>query len=315
MMRFPLISLFPLALLIHPGSMDGLLAGPLGREISDRRSISIVESVAIVDEYDEEGRYTEEEYATKRGLSVADVQNRFAATGVITCGRYTGSAQLTVTNETITTSAHIFGGCDPDPSRVPPKACTFTTKKGNDIQTRKISEVVENGFKCPSKPRKGEDWAVLKLQRPIERVKPYLLPSVSDFYIKPGDRVISVAATSADFERRAPKTGNKSLPKSIEDCQIGTDYYWNGTLNLFDSTCDISFGASGGSILRASERGDVLLGIHVGMNNKDKDSKNARNNDLVRGENYSAGTFYSFHVPVDGEFLKAIERAISGAAK
>ncbi|HCX16617.1 MAG: hypothetical protein CL533_18395 [Afipia sp.] len=315
MMRFPLISLSALALLMHPGSMDVPLAGPLGRDISERRSTHIFESVAIVDEYDEEGRYTENEYAIKRGLSVPDVQTRFAATGIITCGKYRGSAQLTGNNDTITTSAHMFTGardCDPG---TPPESCTFTTKKGNDTQTRRISKVVGNGFKCPGKQKTGNDWAVLKLQRPIERVEPYLLPSLSDFYIKTGDKIVSVAGMSIDFHRRHPTTGSKSFPKSIEDCQVGTVYYPLGKFSTFDTTCDFSGGASGGSILRASERGTVLLGINKGNNETLKERENARDNGIVRREKYSAGEYASYHVPVDGEFLKAIERAISGGAK
>jgi hypothetical protein len=310
---FPLSALPVLVLLIQPSSTDALLAGPLGREMSDRRSIKMIESVAIVDEGDEEGRYTEEEYATKRGLLVSDVQDRFAATGLITCGRYQGSAQLTGTNDTITTSAHIFGECDP--SRVPPKSCTFVMRKGNNTQTRRISKVVGNGFKCPGKQRAGNDWAVLKLQRPIERVKPYLLPSLSDFYIKTGDKIISVASISDDFHRRDPRTGIKSFPKSIEDCEVGTVYYPLGKFSTFDTTCDSSGGSSGGSILRASDRGTVLLGINKGNNETLKERENARDNGIVKREKYSAGEYASYHVPVDGEFLKAIERAISGTAK
>lgn len=264
---------------------------------------NMVEKVAIIEEEGEDGRRTEEEYAAENGVPVSEVQNRFAATGIIKCGKYTGTAQLTGSNDTITTVAHMFSGASECTPGVPPESCTFTTKNGNDVQTEEISELVGKGFKCPKPPRKGDDWAVLKLRNSIKGVKPYRTPSLNE-NINADDKVISIAGSSDDFQRADKRMGKMIFPKSIESCQVKQIY-----LGLFASTCDFSGGNSGGSVLRQSESGDVLLGISKGNNESKKERENALIKNIVRREKYNEGKWATYHVPVAGEFLDTIERA------
>lgn len=306
-----LSALFFLASLTQLNS-EAALAGMFLHESVEEHSRSLVNRVAIIDEEGEEGRLTEEEYALKSGLPVLQIQTRFAATGVIKCGKYTGSAQLTGANDTITTSAHMFSGAENCAPGVPAKSCTFTTRTGNDVQTQPISELVATGFKCPGKPRMADDWAVLKLQNPIRRVTAYSLPSLND-EINPGDKVISVSGSSVDFQRVARKTGQTTFPKSIEGCQIKKPYFTLGVISLFESTCDFSGGNSGGSILRMSERGDVLVGISKSNDETEAERTSAARNNIVRRGKYSEGKWATYHVPVAGDFLNAIERANSVA--
>lgn len=313
-MRFPISALSALAFFIHPGSMDVLLASVLVRGNIDRPSRDMPERVAIIDEEGEDGRHTEEEYASKNGMPLAQVQSRFAATGIIKCGIYTASAQLTGSSNTITTAAHVLSGednCDPGTS---PRSCSFTTRNGSDVQTQSISELVATGFKCPSKPRMADDWAVLKLQNPIRWVRPYGLPTLNDD-INPGDTVISVSGSSVDFQRLAKHSSRTTFPKSIEECQTKKPYLTLGVITLFESTCDFSGGNSGGSILRASQSGDVLLGISKANDETLRDRANARKSNIVKRGKYSEGKWATYHVPVAGDFLKAIYRANSATAE
>lgn len=58
--------------------------------------------------FGEDDRRTEEKYARENKMSLSQVQNRYAATGILTCEGSELTANLTLVNNLIVTSAHGF---------------------------------------------------------------------------------------------------------------------------------------------------------------------------------------------------------------
>lgn len=294
-----------LCLLTSAGSEASAFSA--SRQESDAKIQSQLQKTAVIDE---DGRMTEEEYARKKGRPLAEVQNRFAATGVLRCEKRSASAQLTGSDNTITTVAHILLGMDCDKKSSPSK-CSFSVKRGDKEQSSEISELVGMGFKCPTPPKRKNDWAVLKLKSPMKGVTPYTLP-YPDEDVKDGDDVISVAASGRDFDRADPRTGKKVFTKSIEDCQGRQPYYEDGFEVLFLSNCDSSPGSSGGSILRARKRYDVLMGITATNNETDTQIAQAAKRGTPTAAPYVEGKWATYQIPLSGEFLQVLEKAIGG---
>lgn len=167
------------------------------------------------------------------------------------------------------------------------------------------------GFKCPIRPKRQNDWAVLKLKSPMRGITPYTLP-YPDEDVKDRDDVISVAASGRDFDRADPRTGKKVFTKSIEECQGRQPYYEDGFEVLFLSNCDSSPGSSGGSILRARKRYDVLMGITANNNETDTQIAQAAKRGTPNHGPYVEGKWATYQVPLSGEFLQLLETAIGG---
>lgn len=269
----------------------------------EAKALPIVKAAMVEDDEEEEvGRQTEEEYGPDNGMTVAQTQNRFAATGILDCGSYKGTAQLTGCGSTITTAGHMFSGeghCDPG---LPPQACKFITKVGDKSEVHEISSMVGQGFKCPGKQHPSRDWAVLKLKRAVKGIKPYLLPQPYQLFNK-RDPVINVSGSSLDFQRKDP-LGNTIFPKSIENCKVKTV-----NLGSFKSTCDFSGGASGGSTLVQSEEGDVLAAIAVGNKETNEERERAKRFNIVKRGKFDEKSNYTYHIPLAEDFLKTVERA------
>jgi hypothetical protein len=277
------------------------------RPEDDAKTQSQFQKTAVIDE---DGRMTEEEYARKKGIPLTEVQNRFAATGVLKCAKHSASGQLTGSDNTITTVAHIFVGMGCNAKNTP-RNCSFTAKFRDREQTSEISELVGMGFKCPIRPKRQNDWAVLKLKSPMRGITPYTLP-YPDEDVKDRDDVISVAASGRDFDRADPRTGKKVFTKSIEECQGRQPYYEDGFEVLFLSNCDSSPGSSGGSILRARKRYDVLMGITANNNETDTQIAQAAKRGTPNHGPYVEGKWATYQVPLSGEFLQLLETAIGG---
>lgn len=267
-------------------------------------SLGHLKKTAVIDE---DGRMTEEEYARAKAKSVEETRNRFGATGLLNCNGYRGSAQLTGDQMTISTSAHIFiepRTCHPKNNN--PRTCTFTVLTANGEQKAQVSSLVGWGFKCPTKPRGSQDWAVLKLKNPVVGVKAYRLPNRFD-HIDVKEKIIAVNAFNRDFLRKTV-TGEKKMVKSIEECESRFGYREPVKIMYFESTCDSSKGSSGGSILKANSKGDILVGITHGNDESAEERIRSENGDIVK-KPYKEGEWASYHVAVAGEFLATLRRA------
>jgi hypothetical protein len=265
-------------------------------------------NVAWVEEPGELDRRTENQYAIDHKTTVAEIQDRFAATGLLNCNGYKGSAQLTGDDMTITTSAHMFADsktCKKHKNST--KGCTFTIKSSTEEKTVEVAGLFAQGFKCPSKPKNSDDWAVMKLKFPLKGVKPYRLPKSFD-RLEEKEKVIAVNAYNDDYFYQDKATGEKTYPKTIEDCTSKFGYAEPVEFKMFDSTCDPSPGASGGSILKSDSKGDILVAITKGGDETPNELKLGEKGAVI-SKPYKQGKWAGYHVPVKGEFLEALRQA------
>ncbi len=265
----------------------------------------LIHQVAVIDE---NGRRTEEEYAREKSLPLTSVQNRFAATGVLKCGSSRYTAQLTGANDVITTAAHSLVDSKTCRKKSNPENCTFTVKVGESEQVSKVTRLAGIGTQCPEIPQAYEDWAVMKIDPPIRDVNPYDLPTSDE--ITEGDKVTSVSGGARDFTRVNPRTGQREMVKSIEDCNVKVVTSFRLPAN-FDSNCDAAQGNSGGSLLKNNGGRDVLIGITTGGHETQQQIDNAVRTGRPSTGRYKAGVWATVHVPLNDEFLR-IARSAAG---
>lgn len=257
-----------------------------------------------------EGRRTEEKYAAEKSLPLISVQNRFAATGTIDCNGIRATAQLTGATNVITTAAHVFykeGTCVQDRK---PDACTFTVKVGGRTQTSRIKSAKAIGFNCPEEANRLDDWAVLTLEQDLNDINPYELPQSSEI-VRDRDQIISVSAGATDFTVVDPKTRKKIMPKTIDDCEVKRTIVYD-VMAKFESDCDLGRGGSGGGVLMNRNGKDVLMGISVSNNASPAQDQEAIRIGKTLSAPYSPNTWATYHIPLNGRFLKAVERAMQG---
>jgi hypothetical protein len=265
----------------------------------------MIHQVAVIDE---DGRKTEEEYAQSKNLPLSRIQNRFAATGTLKCDKNSLTAQLTGASNVITTAAHAFEDLTNCKKRSNPEACTFTVKIGNEERTSKVSSLAARGTSCPNLPLFSDDWAVLKIDPPLTGIDFYQLPTAEE--VQTEKDVIAVSAGARDFIRRDSR-GRTINPKSIEDCTVKSVDRSFGAL-MFQSDCDGAQGSSGGSMLANIRGQDTLLGIASYGNETASMLERALKDGRLNKGTYKKGEWATYHVPVTGRFLRAIENATGG---
>lgn len=287
-----------------------------------------IHRIAIVDE---DGRMTEEQYAAAKKVSLTEVQNRFAATGRLDCPTSTSSASLVGDNKTVAASGHAFVNQKTCARLNTPTSCKFIVRIGSVERSFRIESMLDTGFKCPQLPEARMDWAVLKLDRPVDGVTPYELPERLET-VEYADEVTAVGYPS-DFERRDPRTNKSMFRKAIEDCEGRRISRAYGVPSMYRTNCDSWPGNSGGSLLRipgaysnpagikprkseVSGR-DVLMAITRGSDETPEMRARAiktgkPNKAPFKGEpgDQKSDDWATYYVPVKGDFAKAIRRAI-----
>lgn len=270
--------------------------------------VLLAPSIAAV--IDEDGRMTEAQYAKKKRVPLAAVQNRFSATGVLICSGWRGSAQLTGAPNIITTSAHMFRDNDSCNVVTTPDSCEFSIKVGTTESRYKVQSLVGTGSPCPFHPPFiAEDWAILKLKKSVEGVTPYALPNDGNFG-ENSRSILAISARQKDFMRPSNSAGER-FPKSIEECESKGAIREAGKPLHFQSNCDFSPGGSGGSILVSDGGTDTLIGIHV-SNDETKESLDAAlaKKSVNRGA-FISNEWASYYAPLTGAFLDALRKAVS----
>lgn len=154
----------------------------------------LADTIAI---FGDDDRRTEEQFALENKMSLSEVQNRYAATGILTCEGSELTANLTLVNNLVVTSAHGFNSSSTCEQESKPSSCTFSVKIGNVTKKQRVQKLMASGFRCPARPANGDDWAVLKLENKIEGVMPY---SVTGQLVDEESRVTSVNAMARDSE-------------------------------------------------------------------------------------------------------------------
>ena len=160
---------------------------------------------------------------------------------------------------------------------------------------------------CAGTQDARDDWAVVKLAKPVDDVIPYNVDYTKVLSVKVGTAVITVGH-SFDIFRSAKNTGSGA--KHIGRCSLGNvdldaePYYMSGP-------CGCAPGCSGGTLL-ADDNTRSLLGITIssGRHNFDFMRKEA---EAIPGRpnlfHYSDIDSATYYVPIAGHFLTALEDA------
>jgi hypothetical protein len=270
---------------------------------------------------DADRRRTEEEFAREVGESVKVIHGRFAATGTLSCrgvgpcaqdpsktctGMVEGSAQVTANSGVITTAAHVLNVPENCKKVTAASNCTFSIEGDSNNQNIKVVSLLDQGFHCPTLPNDFDDWAVMKLSRPVKGVVPYRVDPARSLHV--GDRVMSVCR-SADF-LRVGSGGVNYNPKHIANCTIKNVYPEYTEVNVPPrSDCAIAEMCSGGSVLSGNQDNPALLAIHVIQTESHDEQQSAVKNKTTNIRPYNESAWSTEEVPVSGKFLDAILKA------
>jgi hypothetical protein len=250
---------------------------PLSPTPTEGRSVAIVPVVV----FGQDARRAPERFAAEHRLDAPDMVRSHVASGLIQCGNAHGAGQLTLTDDVVTTAAHVFFDENGFPRA---RTCTFDlTINGRDTQVPiDLSSIVAGSTK-PYDVAPAHDWAVARLTQAVSGVKPYGIAGD----IHENEPVTFVARGHIDWG------GAKNL--SMQDCllhdQLSTAE--EGTRE-FSFDCDTGDGASGGAVMfdrDYSRIGAILVGW--------------RSNKPFKGVPFSR-THYNFAVTMEGAFRQAV---------
>lgn len=232
-------------------------------------------------------RRSVDEFAVEHKLDAADLRHKFTASGLIECGPAHGAGQLTLTDDLITTAAHVFFDERGAPRA---KTCYFVIESdGKQIRTPIDHASIVAGSTNPYAVEAVHDWAVARLKRPIEGVTPYGLADSPR------------ANMPVEFVARGHIDWGEGRKLSMEKCSLRDQLTvgQEGTRE-FSFDCETGDGASGGAVIMGS--GDPVVGaVLVGW----------RSNKPFRSAPFSS-THYNFAVTIEGAFKKAV---VAAAAK
>ena len=239
-------------------------------------------SIVPVVVFGQNSRRPPEAFAEEHGLDPAEVTREHVASGLIQCGNAHGAGQLTLTDDVVTTAAHVFY----DENGVPrSRACSFdVTVEGREVQMPVDLATVVAGSTNPYDVAVTHDWAVARLQHPLYGVKPYGLA----YDIHDSEPVTFVARGHIDWG------GARQL--SMQDCLLHDQLSptaEEGTRE-FSFDCDTGDGASGGALMfdrDHSRIGAILVGW--------------RSNKPFKAVPFSR-THYNFAVTMEGAFRQAV---------
>jgi hypothetical protein len=244
-----------------------------------------VEQVVV---FGRDSRRTIEAFAANQKLDPAELHRKFAASGLVECGAAHGAGQLTLTDDLLTTAAHVFFDEDGVPRA---KSCTFVNEvDGKQIRTPIDTASIVAGSKNPYAVAAVHDWAVARLTRPVMGATPYGLAGAAS------------PDTPVEFVARGHIDWGQGRELSMEKCALHDQLSVGeeGTRE-FSFDCETGDGASGGALI-VGDRGDPLVGaILVGW----------RSNKPFRSAPFSP-THYNFAVTIEGAFKKAV---VASAAK
>jgi hypothetical protein len=223
-----------------------------------------------------------EAFARKAGMTLDEFRSRHGASGLIRCGKATGSGQLTLASNVITTAGHVFiapGGKLRSPS------CTFepTATPGVSIPID-LSSIV-TGSSDPMQERATLDWAVARLAATPETARPYAIGEQPE-----GPAPVMLygggngQAATTGVERCSTRRVTAKAPEGIRELS-------------FD--CSAAPGGSGAALL--NDRNEVVA-IFVGF----------RSVDASRAQPFS-DNHYNFAITVEGPFRRALLEMASPA--
>lgn len=223
-------------------------------------------------------------FAAEHGLVPSEVVRNHAASGLVQCGNAHGAGQLTLTDDVVTTAAHVFY----DENGVArARTCTFDVTVDRVVLHVPIdlSSVVA-GSTNPYDVAVTHDWAVARLSHAVTGVRPYGIAAD----VHENEPMTFVARGHIDWGDA------KNL--SMQDCTLH-DQLSSGEEGTreFSFDCDTGDGASGGALMmdrNAADIGAVLVGW--------------RSNKPFKAIPFSH-THYNFAVTLEGAFRQAVYAA------
>ncbi len=264
------------------GVLSPAFSAPLMPEVSTPPAVTDVVPIVV---FGKNSRRSIEEFAAENRLDPAVLHRTYAASGLIECGNLHGAGQLTLTDQVITTAAHVFF----DEKGVPTaKSCVFVLEKGEKNQIAvpiDLSSIVA-GSTDPYAVAEVHDWAVARLTRPVEGVLPYGIADAPS------------AESPVEFVARGHIDWGEGHRLSIEKCHLHNQLAVGkeGTRE-FAFDCDTGDGASGGAVLAQSTKPEITA-VLVGWTS----------NRPFHSAPFSP-THYNFVVTVEGAFRQAVQAA------
>jgi V8-like Glu-specific endopeptidase len=195
------------------------------------------------------------------------------ATGLVRCGAATGTGQLTVRNDVITTAAHVLI----DQHGKHRIGCVFEPTMAGEGPVPIDFHSIRTGSSSPLTERATRDWAVARLVAPVRGVTPYGLGQASAsptavIMCAGGNRAHTAMGTEACSTRRVIGAANDGIREIAIDCNAGP-------------------GSSGAALVSHNK----VVGIYVGY----------RSSDPKRAQAFS-DSHYNFAITVDGPFRRAL---------
>jgi Trypsin-like peptidase domain len=229
-------------------------------------------------------RRSVEEFAAEQKLDAAELRTRFAGSGLIECGDAHGAGQLTLSNNLVTTAAHVFFN-EKGVRRA--KTCFFSMDRhGKEIKVPIDPGSIVAGSTNPYAIAAVHDWAVARLVHPIEGITPYALADG--------------AARNApvEFVARGHIDWGDGRKLSMEKCHL-RDQLTAGDEGTreFSFDCETGDGASGGALVMRLDK-PAIGAILVGW----------RSNKPFSAAPFSR-SHYNFAVTIEGAFRKAVMSA------
>ncbi len=244
----------------------GLHASVRAETVNHERDLSRAYVPAI--SMDTDRRLSPEDWARN---SKQKIGARFGATGLVRCGNATGTAQLTLRNDVITTAAHVLID-----SAGLPRTCTFQPTGGGAPVAIDARSIVA-GSRMPLSESATRDWAVARLVRPVQGATPYGLASAG---AKPGGIFMVAGGNKRADGMGAEQCNARGILASSQD-----------GVREFAIDCSGAPGSSGAALTS----GGMIVGIHVGY----------RSTNPTQAQAFSK-THYNFAITVEGSFRRAL---------
>jgi hypothetical protein len=225
-----------------------------------------------------------DEFAAEQKLDAAELRTRFAGSGLIECGDAHGAGQLTLSNNLVTTAAHVFFN-EKGVRRA--KTCFFSMdRQGKEVKVPIELGSIVAGSTNPYAVAAVHDWAVARLTNPVEGVTPYALADGA------------TRNTPVEFVARGHIDWGGGRKLSLEKCRL-RDQLTAGEEGTreFSFDCETGDGASGGALVMQPNK-PAIGAILVGW----------RSNKPFSAAPFSR-SHYNFAVTIEGAFRKAVMSA------
>jgi hypothetical protein len=243
-------------------------------------ALSVRQAIPVV-VFGANGRQTIEQFAGAHEENPSLLRRDYAASGIVRCGLAHGAGQLTLSNDVITTAAHVFFD---ESGRQRAQSCRFEVVRGDATVSVSISmKSIVAGSRDPYAIAAVHDWAVARLDMPIADATPYELAGPQ----KPSAPVKFIARGHIDW--------GDAHRLSLQDCRLRSELDRGGEgTREFSFDCETGDGASGGAVMTRDGVGK-LCAVLVGYRSIDPDAALP-----------FSPLHYNFVVTVEGAFRAAV---------